>query len=74
MTQHVLNISDSSLVPGLKMVLSRLGGVEEVHEIKDYETSEESFEADFREAVAHAKDFKDGKMKFATWEETMNEL
>ena len=77
MTQIVLNISDKSIVPGLKKVLSHMGGVEKVQVVRkpvQKKSRREKFLGEFREAVAQAKDFKDGKTTFGTWEEMMNEL
>ena len=35
MTQIVLSISDQTIIPGLKKVLGRIGGVEKVQVIKE---------------------------------------
>ncbi len=77
MTQIVLNISDRSIVPGLKKVLSHMGGVEKVQVVRkpvQKKSRREKFLGEFREAVAQTKGFKDGKTTFGTWEEMMNEL
>ena len=34
----------------------------------------EKFLGEFREAVGQAKDFKEGKVAFGTWEDMMDEL
>ncbi len=77
MTQIVLNISDQSIVPELKKVLSRIGGVEKVQVVRksvEKQTKRQKFLGDFRNAVSQAKDFKDEKIEFGTWEDMMNEL
>ena len=77
MTQIVLNISDKSIVPGLRKVLSRIGGVEKVNVIREKKkkpSGRQAFLSDFRHAVGQVKEFKEGKMDFGTWEEMMNEL
>lgn len=77
MTQIVLNISDRSIVPGLKKVLSHVGGVEKVQVVRKpvrKASRREKFLGEFREAVGQAKDFKEGKVAFGTWEDMMNEL
>ena len=77
MTQLVLNISDHSIVPGLRKVLSRIGGVEKVQMVRQTaqkKSRREKFLSEFRNAVSEAKDFKEGKVEFGTWEDMMNEL
>lgn len=77
MTQMILNISDNSILPGLRRVLSRVNGVERVSIIREKKarlTKHEKFIKDFRHAIGEAKAFKDGKTQFNTWEEMMNEL
>jgi len=77
MTQLVLNISDRSIVPGLRKVLSRIGGVEKVQMVRQTaqkKSRREKFLCEFRNAVSEAKDFKEGKVEFGTWEDMMNEL
>ena len=77
MTQMVLNISDRSIIPGLKAVLKRVSGVEGmrvVNEPQKRKSKREQFLSEFREAVGKAKNFKEGKTQFATWEEMMDEL
>lgn len=77
MTQIVLNISDNSLIPGLKKVLGRIGGIEKVQVIKKPEQKEsrrKKFIGEFTNAVGQVKEFKEGKMEFSTWEEMMNEI
>ncbi len=77
MTQIVLSISDQTIIPGLKKVLGRIGGVEKVQVIKEPKekaSHRQQFLDGFREAVGQVKDFKEGKMEFGTWEEMMNEL
>ena len=77
MTQLVLNISDRSIVPGLRKVLSRIGGVEKVQMVRQTaqkKSHRENFLSEFRSAVSEAKDFKEGKVEFGTWEDMMNEL
>ncbi len=77
MTQIVLSISDNSILPGLRNILSRLQGVECVKVIREKEVSKIKIKedlVDFRHAIESAKEFKDGKTEFATWEELMNEL
>ena len=77
MTQIVLSVSDNSLVPGLRKVLGRIGGVDKVQIIKESTkkpTNRERFLNEFSNAVSHLKDFKEGKMDYCSWEEMMNEL
>lgn len=77
MTQMVLTISDRSIVPGLRKVLSRIGGVEKVNVVKESKKKpsvRQTFLGDFRHAAGQVKEFKEGKMDFCTWEEMMNEL
>lgn len=77
MTQMVLNISDRSIIPGLRKVLSRIGGVEKVNVIRETRkkpSGRQAFLGDFRHAVEQVKEFKEGKMDFCTWEEMMNKL
>ncbi|MBR1468551.1 MAG: hypothetical protein IJ605_00320 [Prevotella sp.] len=77
MTQMILNISDRSIVPGLKKVLSHVGGVEKVQVVRNTahkSSRREKFLGEFREAVGQVKDFKEGKTIFGTWEDMMNEL
>ena len=77
MTQIFLNISDRSIVPGLKKVLSHIGGIEKVQVVTKNGrniSQREKFLGGFREAVSQTKDFKDGKMTFSTWEDMMNEI
>ncbi|MBP3739096.1 MAG: hypothetical protein J6I72_08640 [Muribaculaceae bacterium] len=75
MTQIVLNISDNSIVPGLKKVLSRIGGVDRVHIIKEKTTNKnDSFIHQFRQAVSEARELKKGSTEYQSWEDLMNEL
>ena len=77
MTQIVLNISDRSIVPGLKKVLSHIGGIEKVQVVTKNGrniSQREKFLGGFREAISQTKDCKDGKMTFSTWEDMMNEI
>jgi len=58
-------------------VLGRIGGVEKVQIIKDSSakaSKREKFLEEFEHAVGQAKDFKDGKIEFSTWEEMMHEI
>lgn len=76
MTQMVINISDRSLVPELKKVLGRMGGIEHIQVIRPttQPSKRKKFLAEFTHAVSQAKDFKEGKTEFSTWEEMMDEL
>ena len=77
MTQIVLKISDRSIVSDLRKVLSRIGGVEDVkviHETKAPSSKRQKFLGEFRHAAQQAKDFKEGKVSFGSWEDMMNEL
>ena len=77
MTQIVLSISDHSLVPGLKKVLSRIGGIEKVQVVRESAkkpSKRQKFLGEFRHAVEQVKDFKEGKVEFCTWEDMVNEL
>ena len=77
MTQMVLSISDRSIIPGLRKVLSRIGGVEKVNVVREPKrkpSDRQAFLGDFRHAVGQVKEFKEGKMDFCTWEDMMNEL
>ena len=77
MTQVIINVSDKSIVPGLRKILSRVEGVEKVKVVKELKSplsKREKFLKDFRHAVAQAKEFKEGNTTFSTWEEMMNEL
>lgn len=74
MTQMVLNISDRSLVPQLKKVLGRMGGIEQIQIVRTHTqpSKRQKFLAEFTHAVQQTKDFKEGKATFNTWEEMMN--
>ena len=64
-------------MPGLRKVLSRIGGVEKVNvvrEAKKKPSGRQAFLDDFSHAVGQVKEFKEGKIDFCTWEEMMNEL
>ena len=77
MTQIVVNVSDHTIVPGLKKVLSRIGGVEKVQVVRErgkQPSCRRKFLDNFRHAVKQAKDFKEGNVEFATWEDLMDEL
>ena len=77
MTQIVLSISDRSIVPGLKKVLGRIGGVEKVQVVKapaEKQTQRQKFLSKFSHSVGQVRDFKAGKVEFGTWEDMMNEL
>ena len=77
MTQIIENVSDHSIVPGLRKVLSRIGGVEKVRVVKEKAkkpTARQRFLDELRHAVGQAKDFKEGKVEFGTWEGMMNEI
>ena len=77
MTQIVVNVSDSSIVPGLRKVLSRIGGVEKVQVVREKPrkpSARQRFLGELRHAVGQAKDFKEGKVEFSTWEEMMTEI
>lgn len=77
MTQVVLSISDKSILPGLRNILSRVSGVEMVKVVRDSSTKptkREKFLNDFRKAVSSAKELKEGKTQFKAWEEMIDEL
>lgn len=77
MTQMLVNISDKSIVPGLRKVLTRIGGVEKVQVLRATRprpTRRDKFLSEFQKAVQETKDFKDGKTELNTWEEMMHEL
>ena len=76
MTQVVLNISDRSILSGLKTVLTRMKGIESIRVLKSQpeKTKRQEFLGDFREAVRSAKDFKEGRVQYASWEEMTDEL
>ncbi|MBQ5982229.1 MAG: hypothetical protein IJL54_08695 [Prevotella sp.] len=77
MTQMILDIGDHTMIPELKKILKRISGIDKIQVIRDTnrkKTNRDTFINDFREAVGQAKDFKEGKIEFGTWEEMINEL
>lgn len=73
----ILNVTDKSILPGLRKILSRVEGVERVKVVREKspkQTKREKFLKEFRTAVGNAKEFKEGKQQFSTWEDLMNEL
>lgn len=76
MTQLLLNISDKTILPSLKSVLKRMDGVEKVSVVRQSRqaSKRKAFLDEFSEAVREAKNFKEGKTNFGSWEDMMNEL
>ncbi|MBR6494991.1 MAG: hypothetical protein IKT22_07000 [Prevotella sp.] len=61
----------------LRGKVSHVEGIENVQAVRKSGrkvSRREKFLEEFREAVGQAKDFKEGKVEFGTWENLINEL